>query len=78
MSEMIGVGKNDLLYYLGHRAASANQLQSVVIQLSVAKSPEAALSRKTEDEFLVAIPVESAEKLIASIQTAIDRLRSAS
>lgn len=77
MSEMVAVGKDDLLYYLGHRVASANQLSSVVLQMSVAKSPESALSQQKEDEFLIAIPVASAEKLIASLQTAIDRLRSA-
>lgn len=68
------ISVNDMVYLVGHRGGASHQLDSVMLELSIAPTPEDAAARKSLP-FLVVIPADYAEKVIASIQQSLAALR---
>jgi hypothetical protein len=68
------IKSNQTVFLLGHKSGIAQEIDSVVLELSIALTREDAVA-KTSDSFLLAIPAGHAEKLISSIQVALLRLR---
>lgn len=68
------ISVDDLLFLVGHRGAASHKLNSVMLELSIAPTPEDAAAGKSWP-IMVVIPVDYAEKVIASIQLALSRLR---
>lgn len=65
---------DDLVFLVGHRGAASHKINSVMLELSIAPTPEDAAAGKSRPIMLV-IPAEYAEKVIASIQVSLQRLR---
>ncbi len=68
------ISVNDMVYLVGHRGGASHKLNSVMLELSIAPTPEDAAAGKSLP-FLVVIPADYAEKVIASIQLALSQLR---
>jgi hypothetical protein len=63
------------VFLLGHRGAISPQLDDVILlELTVALTSEDTLAAKGE-AFIVVIPADEADKMVTSIQTALQRLR---
>jgi hypothetical protein len=64
---------DQMVFLIGHRGAASKDINSVLLQLSIALTPEDATTRKT-DSFMLAIPADYAEKIIASIRASLENL----
>jgi hypothetical protein len=72
--QMEKMSADDLVYLVGHRGAVAHKLNCVMLELSIAPTPEDAAAGKSLP-IMVVIPADYAEKVIASIQVSLSRLR---
>ncbi|MBZ5489839.1 MAG: hypothetical protein LAO76_02785 [Acidobacteriia bacterium] len=63
-----------MVFLIGHRGAASKDINSVVLQLSVALTPEDVTASKS-DSFMLAIPADYAEKIISSIRSSLENLR---
>ena len=61
-------------FSFGHRGAVSYKINSVMLELSIALTPEDALADKAES-FMLVIPADYAEKVVASLQQSLARLR---
>jgi len=74
MSNQEKVSANDLVFLTGHRGAVSHKINSVMLELSIAPTPEDAAAGKSLP-IMVVIPADYAEKVVASIQVSLQRLR---
>ena len=65
---------DQIVFLIKHKGGSSPKINSVALELSIALTPEDAVARKAES-FVLAIPAAHAEKVIASIQKALQSLR---
>ena len=65
-----------LLFVTSHRGGVSHNIGSLVLEVSVSPTPEQAAAGKS-GSFVLAIHPELAEKMIASLQTSLGRLRGA-
>ncbi len=68
------IQEGQVVFLVGHRGAVSHKIGSVALELTVALSPEHALSQESES-FLLVIPADYAEKVISSIQQSLGALR---
>jgi hypothetical protein len=65
---------NDMVFLAGHRGGASPKENLVMLELSIAATPEEAAAGKSQP-LLVAIPADYAEKIIGSIQQSLTALR---
>lgn len=70
------IKSNGTVFLLGHRGGIAPKANGVMLELTIALTKENAVAGK-RDVFTPWIPADHAEKVISSIQTALQRLRQA-
>ena len=63
-----------MVFLLGHKGGQPSKLTASYWNYSIALTPEDALTEKAES-FVLAIPADYAEKVVASIQKALQSLR---
>ncbi len=68
------VKSGSMVFLVGFKGGVAEQIGSVILELSVALTPEDITAGKA-DSFVLAMTPGSAEKVISSIQMALQRLR---
>jgi len=61
------------VFLIGHRGAIAPDVNSVMLELTIALTAEDAVARKGES-FRLLVEATYAEKLISSLQTSLQRL----
>ena len=68
------IDSGQMVFLIGHRGAVSYKINSVMLDLSIALTPEDALAGKAEP-LMLAIPADYAEKVVASLQQSLARIR---
>jgi len=68
------IKSGDLAFLFEHRAGVAHKINCVMLELSIALTPEEAASG-TGEKLMLVIPADHAPKVISSIQTSLGRLK---
>lgn len=68
------IKSNGTVFLLSHRGGGAPEIDSVILELTIALTKENAVAGKGE-VLELAIPAGHAERVISSLQTSLQRLR---
>jgi hypothetical protein len=68
------IKSDQMVFLLGHKGGIAPEVDSIILELIIALTPEDAVAGKTES-FVLLIRPDHTGKLISSIQMAVQRLR---